>query len=265
VDPRARRGRRTHLRCVATTAATGSGKLDLRGTAGGTGRLTSYQELLLGRPHHRPATGQPVTVLRNGVPEVRRGAPLVDTSSGSANTAGQARKSRLTEILWGQTLLAGSGARADHPDPPASAPDHARLLTRAEKRLLAEWMDVGGQYYNDPFRRGQRRAHGDRAQRGHLPARVQPVLQAQCAACHQAGLGNPRNRFVLTGSEEGDYNVTLSMVNDTCNSAANPLLARPSTCRTRPASTTADHGRAAGGQCRLHQIAAWIAPRLPHP
>jgi hypothetical protein len=85
------------------------------------------------------------------VPEVQRGAPLVDTSSGAANTAGQARKSRLTEILWGQTLLAGSGARADHPNPPAAAPDHALLLTSAEKRLLAEWMDLGGQYYNDPF------------------------------------------------------------------------------------------------------------------
>jgi hypothetical protein len=98
-----------------------------------------------------PATGLPVTVVRNGVPEVQRASPLVETSSGAANTAGQARKSRLTEILWGQTLLAGAGARADHPNPPGSAPDHALLLNKAEKRLLAEWMDLGGQYYNDPF------------------------------------------------------------------------------------------------------------------
>jgi hypothetical protein len=45
---------------------------------------------------------------------------------------------------------AGSGARTAHPTP-GTAPDHATLLNAAELRLLAEWMDLGGQYYNDPF------------------------------------------------------------------------------------------------------------------
>mgnify|MGYP000311229074 CR=1 FL=1 len=36
-------------------------------------------------------------------------------------------------------------------------------------------------------------------------------------------------RFVLAGSVEGDFNVTLTMVNDTCGGASNALLARPST------------------------------------
>jgi hypothetical protein len=66
---------------------------------------------------------------------------------------------------------------------------------------------------------------------------VHPVLMASCAtACHQPGgdaAAQPntfsRNRFVLTGSAEGDYNVTLSMVSDVCNASANALLARPST------------------------------------
>ena len=29
--------------------------------------------------------------------------------------------------------------------------DHTGLLTSAEKRLISEWLDIGGQYYNDPF------------------------------------------------------------------------------------------------------------------
>jgi hypothetical protein len=37
------------------------------------------------------------------------------------------------------------------------------------------------------------------------------------------------NRFVLTGDATGDYNVTLTMVSNTCNAAANALLKRPST------------------------------------
>jgi len=28
---------------------------------------------------------------------------------------------------------------------------HADWLTPAEMRLIAEWLDIGGQYYNDPF------------------------------------------------------------------------------------------------------------------
>ena len=28
---------------------------------------------------------------------------------------------------------------------------HAGYLTPAELRLISEWLDIGGQYYNDPF------------------------------------------------------------------------------------------------------------------
>ncbi len=28
---------------------------------------------------------------------------------------------------------------------------HSGFLTDAEKRLIAEWLDVGAQYYNNPF------------------------------------------------------------------------------------------------------------------
>ncbi|HWN47330.1 MAG TPA: hypothetical protein VNM71_08225, partial [Steroidobacteraceae bacterium] len=30
-------------------------------------------------------------------------------------------------------------------------PTHAGMLSPAELRLLSEWLDIGAQYYNDPF------------------------------------------------------------------------------------------------------------------
>jgi hypothetical protein len=28
---------------------------------------------------------------------------------------------------------------------------HAGFMTEAEQRLISEWLDIGAQYYNDPF------------------------------------------------------------------------------------------------------------------
>ena len=76
----------------------------------------------------------------------------------AGNATGMARSSRLTEILFGETLKAGAEARTTHPNPPAGARTTPRMLNAAEKRLVTEWMDLGGQYYNNPFdgRRAQR-------------------------------------------------------------------------------------------------------------
>jgi hypothetical protein len=35
--------------------------------------------------------------------------------------------------------------------PAAPAVDHTGFLTPAELRLISEWIDIGAQYYNDPF------------------------------------------------------------------------------------------------------------------
>ncbi len=160
-------------------------KLDLRATIAGTGRLTSYEALLLGDPL-LDANGQPVVRIEEGVPMVQRGAPLVETMSGAANGAGQARKSRLTEIIFGQTLLAGDAARTAHPNPPNTAPDHATLLNKAEKRLVVEWMDLGGQYYNDLFANGSTLRTVTGLSMTAFAANVKPVLAANCmSGCHQ--------------------------------------------------------------------------------
>ena len=254
------RGINGSLTC--TNCHTDPTKLDLRATVAGSGRVSSYEELVLGDPLVG-ADGRPVIQLRDGVPEVVRGPALVETSSGAANTAGQSRKSRLAEILWGQTLLAGSDARTKHPNPPATAPDHAQLLNKAERRLVAEWMDLGGQYYNDPFdaNSGVRVVNG--LSEATFLAQVQPILQAQCAGCHQAGLGNPRNRFVLTGSTEGDFNVTLSMINNTCAPASNALLQRPSTVPHPSGDLTQLTALLPAGGSGYNQISAWILQGCP--
>ena len=261
IQPLWERARGTNGALTCTGCHADPAKLDLRGTVGGSGRLTSYDELLLGDPL-LDAKGQPITRLVDGVPVLERGPSLVETSSGAANTAGQARKSRLTEILWGQALLAGSGARTAHPNPPASAPDHKTLLNAAERRLLAEWMDLGGQYYNDPFDAAANVRRVTALSEASFTATVWPVLSATCAnGCHQAGTvadGFKGNRFVLAGSAEGDYGAALAMVTDTCNAAANPLLKRPSTVphpsgaltQTKPVLSTSSAGYRA--------IAAWI-------
>ena len=252
----------------------GTPGLDLRATLAGSGRLTSYESLLVGAPLLDPVTGLAQTRLRQGVPELLRQPPLVETSSGAANTAGQARKSRLTEILWGHTLLAGGSARSAYPTPVASAdvPDHATLLNAAEKRLLAEWMDLGGQYYNDPFhpQGGVRRISGLSSAR--FVAEVQPVLAANCMGCHGPGASNATatidtplrgNRLVLTGSEEGDYNVVLTLVNDACNAAANPLLARPASVPHPAGALTQTTAVLPVGSAGYAAIAAWISTGCP--
>jgi hypothetical protein len=105
-------------------------------------------------------------------------------------------------------------------------------------------MDGGGQYLNDPFDAsgGVRSITG--LSETVFAQQVLPVLTAQCLACHQpvgsgGNSGNGlRNRLVLTGDAEGDFNVALTLVNDACNAAANPLLKQPST-RPHPAAPAA--------------------------
>ena len=153
------------------------------------------------------------------------------------------RTSFLVETLFGEELRAGREL------PAIPTVDHSRMLNVSELRVLAEWVDLGGQYYNDAhddenndgYRARSEVRGGMRGLSGSVfEESVQPVLLDRCAGCHQPfGLGgsgfpteeeNPdfrSNRLVLTGSPEGDLNVSVSMVNDVCNPAASYLLAYP--------------------------------------
>ena len=247
-------------------------KLDLRATVAGTGRLTSYEELLVGDPVIDAATGQPVTRLEDGVPVIVRGPALVETMTG--NAGGLARKSRLAEIMFGERLMAGAEALTAHPNPPAGVPNHATMLNAAEKRVMTEWMDLGGQYYNDP----SSSASGVRVvatlNQATFEAQVLPVLRTTCVACHQprgssgaaqTGVSYLRNRFVLTGDPAGDFNVTLTMVSDTCNPASNALLSRPSTVPHPAAASGQTTPVLPAGSTGYSAIASWISRGCPTP
>ena len=224
------RGANTCTRCHTPAA-----RLNLSGTLGGTGRMMSYESLLQGAPL-LDASGRPVTSMREGIPVLERKTPLVENGASEGSVIGIARKSRLTEILWGQTLFADASARSDYPQPSGSGvPDHTTLLNKAEKRLLAEWMDLGAQYFNDPFHPDGGLRTVNTLSEEVYTASIDPIVTSTCAnGCHmavgsRAGMVFTDNRFVLTGDVEGDYNMALTFVWDVCQPDGNPLVSRPAT------------------------------------
>jgi len=242
-------------------------KLDLSGTMAGTGRLASYERLMIGDPVIDQATGLPVTRIEEGVPVVVRQAALVSTDASEGDATGLARKSRLVEILSGDTLMAGTAAATAHPAPPAGAPNHATMLNAAEMRLVAEWIDLGGKYYNDPFTTGSQVRTITTLSMDTFTSQVYPILLSTCAAsCHQAigsasvpaGTSFRQNRFVLTGDAEGDFNVTLTMISNTCSPASNYLLQRPSTVPHPAGANGQTTAVLPAGSANYNTIANWI-------
>lgn len=261
---------------TCTTCHNDPAKLDLTDTISGTGRVVSYDELMLGDPIIDPVTGKPKTKIEEGVLVIALGPALVDTAASEGEALGLARKSRLMEILSGQSLFSGTDARTVHPNPPNTAPDHSKMLNRAEMRLIAEWMDLGSKYYNDPFdaNSGVRQVNG--LSQATFETDVFPILRTTCASgCHQAigssasatppGTSFRNNRFVLTGDADGDYNVTLSMISDTCSAAKNALLKKPSTAPHPAGAVTGTPPVPATipvlpvGSANYNKIATWIS------
>ena len=128
-------------------------------------------------------------------------------------------------------------------------------------------MDLGGKYYNDLSAGGVKQV-AKLTQRA-FEATVHPILMTTCAAgCHQpvgsangaAPAGNFRkNRFVLTGSADGDFNVTLSMISNVCAPPSNYLLSRPSTVPHPAAASASAPAVLPAGSNNYNAIAAWIA------
>jgi len=238
--------------------------LDLTNTTGGTGRLVSYDQLMIGVPLLN-ASGQPQFTIMEGVQVVARADALVDTAASESMALGLARKSRLMEIMAGQTLMSSAAAQLAHPTPSL---DHSTMLNMAEKRLVAEWIDTGGKYYNDPFNVNSGITAVNGLDETVFDTQIYPIILTTCATnCHQAigstATGTPtgtsfrNNRFVLTGDPKGDYNVTLTMITNACIPASNYLLSKP--------STNPHPDGAVGGSAQLplnggayNAIAAWI-------
>ena len=182
---------------------------------------------------------------------VVRGAPLVETMAG--NATGLARSSRLTEIMFGETLKAPGEARTTHPSPPASAPNHALLLNAAEKRLIVEWMDLGGQYYNNPFDAGIRAI--TTLSQASFQAQVMPILQStlrqlpsghrQRGRHHHAGTAQPlRAHRQRRRGLQRDAVDDLRHLQGVEQPSAEPTVERAAPCRRQwPACSAAAAGQ----------------------
>ena len=217
--------------------------LDLRNTVSGTGRLVSYEALTVGAVILDPVTGLPmITKNDDGEIKLARKDALVVTG-GSHNSS---RTSQLFEKLLEKSLNSGKPL-------PANTVNHRGMMNASELRVLAEWADLGGQYYNDPFLvasptefRSLDKLRGvSGLSKTIFQSNVHPILMARCNVCHQAFGGNGTsgnpvnpafspNMFVLTGDLEGDLNVTLTTISNVCTPAQNPLLLRPTSNGTGP-------------------------------
>jgi len=259
-------GANTCTSCHDSTDTT----LDLSATIGGSGHLAAYDRLLVGDPSIDPSSGLPQTTVRDGVIVVVTGPALINTSASESEVLGLARSSRLMEIMSGQSLKSSAEARAAWPSPPASAPDHSKMLNAAEMRLLAEWIDTGAKYYNDPFDAANGIQSVTRLSQETFVSQVYPILTSTCAAsCHQAvgssGSATPvgtsfvENKFVLTGDPTGDYNNTLTMITNTCSPASNYLLSKPSTLPHPAGAVGATKAVLPVGSANYNAILNWIA------
>jgi hypothetical protein len=266
--PRGASGVNTCTNCHNSSDAT----LNLTSTIGGSGRMTSYDQLMIGAPLLN-ASGQPQTTVDEGVLVIQLQDALVNTSADENVALGLARSSRLMEIMAGQTLMTDSLAQTEHPTPVSPAPDHSTMLNVGEKRLIAEWIDTGGKYYNDPFNAQSGIIAVNGLSEATFEAQVYPIILSTCyVGCHQAigstATGQPalgtsfrNNRYVLTGDPDGDYQVTLTMITNTCIPASNYLLSKPSVIH--PAGAVGGKVILPVGSSGYNTISNWIAGGCP--
>jgi hypothetical protein len=131
---------------AASAVEVPAGQLDLTASASSVDPTvtTSYEELLFAHNEQTLNMGvlQDLTVPAPGPPDPVTGLPttiMVPVSLAPPMTAGSANGS----VVKFFGMFDGT-----FQDPKL---DHTGFLTTAELRLIAEWLDIGAQYYNDPF------------------------------------------------------------------------------------------------------------------
>lgn len=212
----------------------GSQGLDLRALAAGGGRLISYEELLIGDPV-LDDQGNPIFRLNNGEIVLERSEPYV--RAGISINSGLARGSYLIEKLTEEELRAPQTL-----NPNGQQVNHSAMMNPSELRLITEWIDIGGQYFNEPYDDFGNLRGVSGLSETTFANQVHPILLNLCSGCHQPFGANGQtidldintNRFILTGQVDGDYNMAQTMISDTSQPDGNYLLLRPSSLPSSP-------------------------------
>jgi hypothetical protein len=114
-----------------------AGQVDLTGSASATDAtiLTSYEDLLFQHDEQTLNMGvlEDLTVTNPGPPPTQVPVMLAAPMA-AGNAASSTAFLRMFDGSFHDPVL-----------------DHTGFLTTGELRLISEWLDIGGQYYNDPF------------------------------------------------------------------------------------------------------------------
>ena len=94
-------------------------------------QLRAYRQLLFARPQLALVNGAIQVVTVEGPPDDNGIPTQIPVTLPPSMAAGNARGSRFFNVMNNAT--------------------HQGMLSPAELRLLSEWLDIGAQYYNDPF------------------------------------------------------------------------------------------------------------------
>jgi len=105
------------------------------------------EDILIEVPVIDPITNLPV-LDANGDP-VTQLIPDPSEQRQPTMSANGARASFFMEKMWGEDFNAPRSLAQDTLDP--NYVDHKTFMTPSELRLVAEWLDIGGQYFNNPF------------------------------------------------------------------------------------------------------------------
>jgi hypothetical protein len=124
---------------AANAANVPGGQLDLQAVASNEQplQLLSYRQLFFTHNEQEVNMGALVDRLVPGPPDQNGNPTMVPVAVGPYLDAGNARGARSAAFL--ARFAPGSGST------------HAGYLSPAELRLLSEWLDIGAQYFNNPF------------------------------------------------------------------------------------------------------------------
>ena len=219
-----------------------AGGLAISSTLSNNGRYKSYENLLTGTVELNAEGNAALIVDNQGLSHPKRSNPAVRTGNNVAS--GLARGSHLMEVLTNTELKAPQTLTAV-----GQRTDHGKMMSSIELRLISEWIDIGAQYFNQPYDddgiiRGLRSSPDE----SEFVSQILPILERRCSSCHAPQKGtlgtyngvqfedvkdNLKPRFILTGQAEKDYLATINMV-DNASAPQSTLLLRRATENDHP-------------------------------